>query len=212
MVLADPVLVVELTGDEPPEASAAVAQLMARLVGDVVVCTPRAVALDGVTPGPTVDRSTRAEQRALWRELLPGRAEAAAAVLAREFDLGHREILDSATPAVPGPTVDPVALARGLVRERVRRDLDGLAERIDVRAGWGDLVLPAAALAQLRQLTAAAAGLDPESLRTDGLPTVVGDLARLVAVGLKLLFLSRTGLSLFTDEVTVDEFDLHDAQ
>ncbi|MEU7959019.1 eCIS core domain-containing protein [Micromonospora humida] len=53
---------------------------------------------------------------------------------------------------------------------------------------------------------------DPESLRTDGTPTVVGDLARLVAVGLKLLFLSRTGLSLFTDKVTVDEFDLHDAQ
>ncbi|WP_346533686.1 DUF4157 domain-containing protein [Micromonospora sp. DPT] len=53
---------------------------------------------------------------------------------------------------------------------------------------------------------------DPESLRTDGTPTVVGDLARLVAVGLKLLFLSRTGLSLFTQEVTLREFDLHDAQ
>ncbi|WFE93022.1 ATP-binding protein [Micromonospora sp. WMMD987] len=161
VVLADPVLVVELTGDEPPDTSAAVAQLLARLVGDVVVCTPRAVALDGVTPGPTVDRPTRAEQRALWRELLPGRTGQAAAVLAREFDLGHREILDAtapATAAAPGPAGDPGALARGLVHERVRRDLDGLAERIDVRAGWDDLVLPAAALAQLRQLTAAAAG------------------------------------------------------
>ncbi|MEV4831117.1 ATP-binding protein [Micromonospora sp. NPDC049257] len=158
VVLADPVLVVELTGDEPPEVGAAVAQLLARLVGDVVVSVPRAVALDGVAPGPTVDRPSRAEQRALWRESLPGRAAAAAAVLAREFDLGHREILDSAAPAAPGPTVDPVALARGLVRERVRRDLDGLAERIDVRAGWDDLVLPAPALTQLRQLTAAAAG------------------------------------------------------
>ncbi|WP_326564009.1 DUF4157 domain-containing protein [Micromonospora peucetia] len=53
---------------------------------------------------------------------------------------------------------------------------------------------------------------DPETLRTDDAPTVVGDLARLVAVGLKLLFLSRTGLSLFTQEVTLREFDLHDAQ
>ncbi|MEH0845826.1 DUF4157 domain-containing protein [Micromonospora sp. CPCC 205711] len=53
---------------------------------------------------------------------------------------------------------------------------------------------------------------EPESLRTDGTPTVVGDLARLVAVGLKLLFLSRTGLSLFTQEVTLHDVDLHDAQ
>ncbi|MER6595862.1 hypothetical protein ABT214_29220, partial [Micromonospora purpureochromogenes] len=53
---------------------------------------------------------------------------------------------------------------------------------------------------------------EPETLRTGDAPTVVGDLARLVAVGLKLLFLSRTGLSMFTQEVTLREFDLHDAQ
>ncbi|MEV0941078.1 ATP-binding protein [Micromonospora wenchangensis] len=157
VVLADPVLVVELTGDESPQTRAAVAHLLARLVGDVVVSVPHAVALDGVIPGPTVDRPTRDEQRALWRELLPDAAAPAAAGLAREFDLGHRDILDSATgPAGPGG--DPVTRARGLVRERVRRDLDGLAERIDVRAGWDDLVLPAPAMAQLRQLAAAAAG------------------------------------------------------
>ncbi|WP_446209863.1 eCIS core domain-containing protein [Micromonospora sp. IBSANI012] len=53
---------------------------------------------------------------------------------------------------------------------------------------------------------------DPEMLRTDGAPTVVGELARAVLVGLKLIFLSRTALSMFTQEVTLREFDLHDAQ
>ncbi|MEU5726286.1 ATP-binding protein [Micromonospora sp. NPDC047738] len=157
VVLADPVLVVELTGDEPPELTSVVEHLVARIIGDVVVSTPRAVPLDGVTAGPTVDRPTREEQRALWRDLLPGRSGRPAAELAREFDLGHREILAAARPTA-GRAVEPVAVARDLVRERVRRDLDGLAERITVRAGWDDLVLPAPALAQLRQLAAAAAG------------------------------------------------------
>ncbi|WP_326564007.1 ATP-binding protein [Micromonospora peucetia] len=151
VVLADPVLVVELTGDEPPELTGVVAHLLGRLIGDVVVSAPRAVALDGVAAGPTVDRPTREEQRTLWRRLLPDRS---AAELAREYDLGHHEILGTAAR----PAADPTALARDLVRERVRRDLDGVAERINVRAGWDDLVLPAPALAQLRQLTAAAAG------------------------------------------------------
>ncbi|MEU5726284.1 DUF4157 domain-containing protein [Micromonospora sp. NPDC047738] len=53
---------------------------------------------------------------------------------------------------------------------------------------------------------------EPEMLRTNGTPTVIGDLARLVAVGLKTLFLSRAGLSMFTPQITVHEFDLHDAQ
>ncbi|MGK5444204.1 ATP-binding protein [Micromonospora sp. URMC 105] len=154
VVLADPVLVVELTGDEPPDQIAAVTQLLARLIGDVVVGTPRAVVLDGVAVGPVVERPSRDEQRALWRAVLPDPADGSAAVLAREFDLGHREILATAG----GPADDPVAVARSLVRERVRHDLDGLAERIEVRAGWDDLVLPAPARDQLRQLTAAAAG------------------------------------------------------
>ncbi|MEU7932406.1 DUF4157 domain-containing protein [Micromonospora echinofusca] len=52
----------------------------------------------------------------------------------------------------------------------------------------------------------------PEQLDSGGLPRVFGELGRLVAVGLKLLFLSRTGLSLFTEEVTVRDFDLHELQ
>ncbi|MEU7932408.1 ATP-binding protein [Micromonospora echinofusca] len=151
VVLADPVLVVELTGDEPPEQTGVVAHLLGRLIGDVVVSAPRAVALDGVAAGPDVDRPTREEQRTMWRGLLPARP---AAALAREFDLGHHEILATAAR----PAADPAALARDLVRERIRRDLDGVAERMAVRAGWDDLVLPAPAMAQLRQLTAAAAG------------------------------------------------------
>ncbi|MBQ0892954.1 ATP-binding protein [Micromonospora sp. U56] len=154
VVLADPVLVVELAGDEPPELLTTVEYLLARIIGDVLVSTPRAVPLHGVGVGPVVDRPTRDEQRELWRRVLPGRTGGPAAALAREFDLAHSDIL--ATAGRPG--ADPVTAARDLVRAGVRRDLDGLAERIEVRAGWDDLVLPAPAREQLRQLTAAAAG------------------------------------------------------
>ncbi|MEH0845824.1 ATP-binding protein [Micromonospora sp. CPCC 205711] len=154
VVLADPVLVIELTGDEPPEVTAVVEQLLPRLIGDVVISAARVVPLDGVAAGPTVERPSREEQRTLWRRVLPDRADRAATELAREFDLAHADILGTAAR----PVADPVAVARDLVRDRVRRDLDGLAERIAVRAGWEDLVLPAPALAQLRQLAAAAAG------------------------------------------------------
>src|SRR4029077_11943522 len=47
---------------------------------------------------------------------------------------------------------DPPALLRRLCRERSRVRLDGLAERIEPEATWGDLVLPPGHLALLHEI------------------------------------------------------------
>ncbi|HET6214025.1 MAG TPA: ATP-binding protein [Micromonosporaceae bacterium] len=162
VVLDGPVLVVELADDDPPEVRGGVDALLRRLIGDVVVST-----VDARVPGPVVatlalHRPDRDEQRALWRQVLPGQPavrELAAAALAREFDLGHHQILGApAELEASGIGTDPVAAARSRSRRLVRVAMAGLADRIDPRARFADLVLPPASLGLLRQLAAAATG------------------------------------------------------
>ena len=87
-----------------------------------------------------VARPTRAEQRQAWlTELGPG-DEPAADTLAGQFDLNVNTIRD-ATDRV-GP--DPGRLERlwGACLARPRPRLDALAQRLEPKATWDDLVLP----------------------------------------------------------------------
>ena len=102
----------------------------------------------------------RAGQRAIWREVLGPRSEALGDGLDRlagQFTLDRTgvaaaaESLAAAGPVAPG---DLFATLWQAAREQGRQRLDGLAERIDSRARWDDLVLPAAQKAQLAELAA----------------------------------------------------------
>jgi vesicle-fusing ATPase len=108
----------------------------------------------------SVGLPTPAEQRQLWRYWLgaplPAEVEAAVEEIAQHFRLGARAVAGIARElAVAGRELadgDLVATLRRLARERARVRLDGLAHRIDPRAGWDDLVLPAGHLELLHDI------------------------------------------------------------
>jgi SpoVK/Ycf46/Vps4 family AAA+-type ATPase len=95
----------------------------------------------------TVDRPAPAEQRAAWAHHLGADAGAAPSILAAQFDLG---VIDIQAIAARGRRdLDSLWNA---CRERTRPALDALTTRVDPKAWFSDLVLPARELELLRQI------------------------------------------------------------
>jgi hypothetical protein len=139
-------------------ADAAAARLADDLLGPVV--------LTGSDPVPPEFRARlradhaaegRAGRSAVWRQALGIRAEALGDGLGRlsdQFALDRGAIEAAArTAATEAPRPDRLLPALwSAARAQGRRRLDGLAERIDSRAVWEDLVLPPEQTSQLRDL------------------------------------------------------------
>jgi hypothetical protein len=92
---------------------------------------------------------------ALWRSALGTHAKALQADLppvAEQFQLPHSAMLRVAQRLQAAPGQLSAAGLWQACREEARQGLDGLAQRIDARATWDDLVLPNAALASLRTM------------------------------------------------------------
>ena len=95
-----------------------------------------------------------ARRLALWREALGERRSAAIKAtlepIAEQFQLPHGAVLRVAQrwQAAKGDAQQLWQAAR----DEARQGLDGLAQRIDARATWADLVLPDAALVSLRTM------------------------------------------------------------
>ena len=95
-----------------------------------------------------------ARRLALWREALGERGSAAIKAtlepIAEQFQLPHSAVLRVAQRwhAAKGDAQQLWQAAR----DEARQGLDGLAQRIDARATWADLVLPDAALVSLRTM------------------------------------------------------------
>jgi hypothetical protein len=104
-----------------------------------------AVVLDVRHPQPE-------EQRAAWETVLDGPADA----IAGQFSLSVADIHTVAAEARARATdgEDTAALAWDLCRARLRARLDGLARRVEARAGWDQLVLPPAEIATLHAIAA----------------------------------------------------------
>ncbi len=98
------------------------------------------------------------ERRQIWAEALGRQAEALGSGLdrlAEQFALDRAGVMAAAETVVNGAAIAPDRLMPEIwraAREQGRRRLDGLAERIESAADWDDLVLPAAQMAQLRDL------------------------------------------------------------
>lgn len=91
--------------------------------------------------------ASAAEQEASWLRAVPDLGPELAANLAQQFILGPATLARMAHQHVPQDLWQAC-------KDQTRTSLDALATRVNVRARWDDLVLPAAQLNLLHQLTA----------------------------------------------------------
>jgi hypothetical protein len=140
---------------EPPEggAGASALALSVLLASAGPLCF-----LDTATPEERLDDAevieeaspTGVEQRAAWRTVL-GSAKHAGR-LASQFDLAIADIVAIGRHAASGAADRAELWER--CRAHTRPRLGRLAQRLDPRASWDDLVLPEQQLSQLRQIAA----------------------------------------------------------
>lgn len=158
MALADGVLLAE--GEEIEESqrrgTAAFADL---LLGPLILAGREPLALER-TASARIDMppSTTASRRALWRDALPGAAALGGRLdrLAGQFSLDASGVRAAAAMARREEPAEDALFAQlwDAARVQARRRLDGLAERIEPRATWEDLVLPPDRLEQLHDIAA----------------------------------------------------------
>ncbi len=101
-----------------------------------------------------VDKPTPMEQRAHWRAALSDDHDETAAELAAQFSLNTPAItrIVAAASEDDGTPLPKRLWARAAQHTRLR--IDALAQRIDAKATWDDIVLPAPETALLRQIVA----------------------------------------------------------
>lgn len=130
--------------DSEPAQAGAVERLLARLNCLVI--------LDTRDPAPglanaisaDVGKPTPVEQRAAWMQALGAQAGDAPAALAGQFDLNIDEIRSVARTVTTGGATDPATLADAAWKGALaatRPRLDNLAQRIEPKATWDDIVL-----------------------------------------------------------------------
>jgi hypothetical protein len=100
-----------------------------------------------------VQRPTRDEQERAWQAALGTESPETAASLAGQFSLNVTSIQRIAASARTGPPERPLPerVWSGALIE-TRRGLDALAQRIDAKATWDDIVLPPAQLQLLHRI------------------------------------------------------------
>ncbi|MCY1498764.1 ATP-dependent zinc metalloprotease FtsH [compost metagenome] len=129
----------------------ALAAFVARLDGLVLIASRAPSALDG--EAFAVDRPDVPEQRRLWREALGERAAGLAPTLdalAGQYRLGARRIAAIATQLDGDGSADPTRLHRAC--RGAAPGMSELAQPIEARVEWADLVLPEAQLLTLQQI------------------------------------------------------------
>ncbi|HEX7112526.1 MAG TPA: ATP-binding protein, partial [Mizugakiibacter sp.] len=136
--------------------AAATRRFLVRL-GGLAFVDAREPWIDGNVPALSVDvaKPTVDEQRTLWQSALGEAAARHPQRLAGHFDFGVAKIRQVAEAALAEAENAPAALGDALWRHalaRARPALDQLAQRIEPKAGWDDLQLPASEKALLRQI------------------------------------------------------------
>ncbi len=138
-------------GDEP--VAAALRSFVERLDGPVFIAADEPIALRGPAQQHRVSLPPAPDQRALWREALGASADAHAGELdavVAQFRFGARRI------AVIAAALRHAGDASGALwqacRDAVPARLAALAQRVEQRADWDDLILPEAQKQVLRQI------------------------------------------------------------
>lgn len=138
------------------EAQGPLARLLERLDGLVFVSGQDLALGNAPQLRQTLARPEAPERLQLWQSALAGKAAALGPVvetLANQYRLGARRIAQIATLA-RGDDAAQNAAALHLASRGNAHAMPGLAQRIDTRAQWSDLVLPPAQQAVLHQIAA----------------------------------------------------------
>jgi hypothetical protein len=148
-------------GDTPDTSRSSLLQRFLTRINCLVFLDTRDVRTFSTAQTITVDvaKPTRAEQQAAWEQALGDAAADSTAQLAGQFNLGLSEIERIAKAAA---VADPTNGDERTLHERLwdeclastRPRLDELAQRLDAKATWRDLVLPPQEIGLLRQIAA----------------------------------------------------------
>jgi hypothetical protein len=138
---------------DAPGGSAPLARFVSRLDGvtfidsrDRLADLPEGLQIEVTSPTP-------AEQEALWQAALRDPPSTAPAALAGQFNLGSKAIGRIARQAQAEQSAVPLQdRLWAACLESTRPRLDMLAQRLDPKATWDDLVLPPAAAALVKQI------------------------------------------------------------
>jgi ATPase family associated with various cellular activities (AAA) len=145
------------TEGSPPGAASAVSRLLEQMEGFVFLDT-REVWQTGAKPVLHIDaaKPTSAEQQAAWQQLLGADAGESPARLAGQFNLSLTAIRRVAAEVLSaGSASDPHSVFDRLWQACVagtRPRLDALAQRLEPKVTWDDLVLPATEQSVLQQI------------------------------------------------------------
>jgi len=136
------------------DAHDALARLAGRIDGLVIVAGRRAPRVDGDALHAEISRPDAPAQRGLWRSALSGQAESlgpALDALAGQYRLSARRIARAASQAQGVAPEQASAILHSVSRDHACAMID-LAQAIEPRAGWDDLVLPQAQQRTLEQI------------------------------------------------------------
>jgi hypothetical protein len=129
----------------PAESQAAFQRFLSRGLG-LVFAGVRDAPLRLSVPGFSVEvhKPTPGEQFDAWNRVLGADQSADAAMLAGQFRLNIEEIQEATAEANKAPAAEETLGQRlwNTCRDLTRPRLDVLAQRLDVKASWDDLVLP----------------------------------------------------------------------
>jgi hypothetical protein len=161
-VLSGCALVIEVDDGDGPEAGRNAAAFAEKTATLVALAAREPVRIRR-RPSVRVDvpRASPTEQQQLWKRLLAPAAidlDGTMAQVTSQFSLGLGGLRDASAEVLAlvadGDSSPLHQLAWHACRSQSRVRLDDLAQRIEARAGWDDLVLPADQLALLRDLAA----------------------------------------------------------
>ena len=144
--------------EKAPDSRAQIDRFLARHHGLVFLDVREArreLSCDTITVD--VVRPTAAEQNLAWATVLGPESNGLAARLASQFNLSLAAIQQAGAVATPTPGEDPTARLNRLWNAclmETRPALDGLAERIEPKASWDDIVLPEVDMKLLAQIAA----------------------------------------------------------
>ncbi len=107
-----------------------------------------------------INKPTPKEQEQLWKEALQGQASKQPQRLAEQFSFSQNDIQRLARAALDGISKDESGITPSIdkmlwqgCRIAARAGMEQLAQRIDIKAGWEQLVLPSEQTILLHQIT-----------------------------------------------------------
>lgn len=140
--------------DDSASHAAALARFVPRIDGLLVLAGPTAPRIDTDSLHHPVDKPDAPGQRRLWHTAMGDRAGALGTALdglASQYRLGARQIARCAAQIGGADAAQDIATLHRLSRSDAR-GIGELAQAIDARAGWDDLILPDAQRRALQQI------------------------------------------------------------